>query len=322
MICPNCGKELADNALFCTGCGTRMEAKAAPAPAPAPAVSMVDFTAKLKNVLGSGLFLAIAILSTLAAMMFVFANILATLTAIAMWTIYIAAKTEKHTCKAGLKFSSGILKAKSIINWICIVSVAVTLAITLVAVPLMKNAIERVQEEMNEDFRDILEEMPKDFDLEDAIDDILDEAYSNEEVVEDLEQVEKQIGMDLDRDSVEDMLEKFGIKNMEKGIDWMVDNKDNVFTKIIDTVTTVMIAALSASLVIMIVFNVLILGRLRKFARTAWQAVEANDASVINLKLLRSALVAAGIFSLATPFAAAACFVGVALVNRLREELA
>ena len=37
MICPNCGKELADNALFCTGCGTRMEAKAAPAPAPVAA---------------------------------------------------------------------------------------------------------------------------------------------------------------------------------------------------------------------------------------------------------------------------------------------
>lgn len=40
-ICPNCGKELPDGALFCTGCGTKLEAQSAPAPveqaAPMPA---------------------------------------------------------------------------------------------------------------------------------------------------------------------------------------------------------------------------------------------------------------------------------------------
>lgn len=320
MLCPKCGKELADNALFCSGCGTRMEAKAAPAPA--TSVTMEDFTAKVKNVFGSGLFLAIAILSTISALTVAGANIPATLTAISMWAIYIAAKSEKHTCLFGLKFSSGILRAKSIINWILIVFLAIFLAIILIVVPMLKAAVESVQDEMNREFEKVLGEIPENFDLEEAVDDLLDEIYKDEGTVKELEQMSKKIGVDLDRDSVEKMIDRMGIRNMEKGIDWMVDHKDNVFSKVIDTVTTAVTVAFAVSLVLLILFNVLILGRLRKFARSAWQAVEANDAKVLNLKLLRSTLVAAGIFSFVAPFAAAACFVGVALVNRLREELA
>ena len=39
MFCPNCGKQLNDNAKFCTGCGTPLQAAPVVAPQPAPVVA-------------------------------------------------------------------------------------------------------------------------------------------------------------------------------------------------------------------------------------------------------------------------------------------
>lgn len=49
--CPHCGKPLADNALFCGNCGTRLNGEPAPAPAPAPAAptAPVEDTRPLKT---------------------------------------------------------------------------------------------------------------------------------------------------------------------------------------------------------------------------------------------------------------------------------
>lgn len=42
MFCPNCGKNLPDNAMFCDGCGTRMAAAPAPAPVQPPVQAPVQ----------------------------------------------------------------------------------------------------------------------------------------------------------------------------------------------------------------------------------------------------------------------------------------
>ncbi len=321
MFCPKCGKELADAAAFCTGCGTRMGEASAPAATPAAAPAL-DFSAKIKEVLGSGLFLAIAILSTLNALMYAGANIISLLSAIAMWVIYGAAKSANHTCRTGLKFSSGIIRAKFIINWICISVLAVVLVILLIFVPMVKDVIEEAEEEFSRDLEEIFAEMPSDFDVEEELDELLDEIYSDKDTVKQLEALEDELNVDLDQKSVEKMLDKFGYSSIEKGIDWMSDNRDGVLTKLLDMVTTTLIIVYAVMIVALILINILVIGRLKKFARSAWQSVEANDKNIINLKLLRSALVTAGILSLGAPFAAAACFVGVALVAKLRRELA
>ncbi len=473
MFCPKCGKELSNSAVFCTGCGSRM----GEAPATATVAPELDFSAKIKEVLSSGLFLAIAILSTLNVLYYAGTNIIAILTAIAMWVIYGAAKSENNTCKTGLKFSSGIIRAKYIINWVAISVLAVILVILLIFVPMVKDVIEEAEEDFTEAMGEILDEIPDDFDIEEELDGLLDEIYSdkdmkkqiNEEekltlldengepeldedgqiqrvdyhyeihnlnqsqygylahykgengvfdeqkqlyvildtveridektdtprydvfirfgkekdlenservykyykdfeanylekletlsdgtevfqtktttlldyhisvaennttfttiyseegIVEQIKEIVKEVGIDFDRESVEEFLEKFGYESIENILDWMSDNRDGMLTKVLDMVTTTLIVVYAVMIVALILINILVIGRLKKFARSAWQAVEANDKTVINLKLLRSALVAAGIFSLTAPFAAAACFVGVALVARLRRELA
>ena len=333
MLCPKCGKELVDTAAFCTGCGTRIEKgdaaavavaveepKAAPAPAPAPTPA-ADFTAKLKKVLGSGLFLAIAILSTLNALMFAGVNIIADLTAIAMWMIYIAAKSDKHTCYAGLKFSGGILKAKLILNWICISVLAVILAALLIFLPIVSNAVKEAEKEFDKLMEDVFKEMPEDFDAEKELEKFLDKLYSDDDAVKALKEVEKELDVKLDRDSVEDLLEDIGYNRIEDGFEWMSDNREGMLTKMIETFNKVVLISYSVTLALYIIINVLVIGRLRKFARSAGVAVAENDVAKLNLTLLRSTLVTMGIFALAAPFAAAACFVGVALVGRIRREV-
>ena len=47
MICPNCGKEIADTSKFCIQCGSRLEESppAAPALSPAPAAGAEELHA-------------------------------------------------------------------------------------------------------------------------------------------------------------------------------------------------------------------------------------------------------------------------------------
>lgn len=346
MFCPKCGTRLDDNAAFCSGCGTRMDFAAMATEAAGRETSV----SKIKKVFGSGIFLAIAIISTINVLSGVGANILSLLTTIAMWVIYGAAKSEKHTCLSGLKFSHGILKAKYIINWVGVAFAAIALAVILVLNVVLNQAIREIREEMNRELEMIVEEIPDDFDMEKSIDELLDEVYSDPETVKELKILSEELDMDLSRDSVEEFVDKFAVKRLDKGVEWLQDNKDDLFTSVFDKTMKLIVISVAAELVALIFYNIFVIGRLQKFARSICKAVEAGDTKLIDLKLVRSALVAMGVITLlggcvslayclifsfipgmiataivvavSTPLVAAACFVSVAFANKLRAELA
>ena len=148
MYCSKCGAEIGD-AKFCPICGTRQEGgyKGAAFTQQGPAENVNIFTERvddgvrnrvadhLKDVFNDPMFMIIAILLTVSAAVGSISfesgrvhfgvGIISILMAISLWITFASAKSSSGLSPSGPSFTSGVLKASYIINWVGSVALAV-----------------------------------------------------------------------------------------------------------------------------------------------------------------------------------------------------
>ena len=332
MFCPKCGTQMPDNCMYCPTCGNA-QSYTAPQTEPQPVPVVPVITAKIKKWIGSGYFLAIAILSTVAIIVAMVWNsiafflgmpdisgggLLGLLTCIAMWVAYGNAKSQNGKVSSGLSFSHGVLTAQFILTWIAVVAIAISLVLSIVAIPISNLVLAEVDRNTKKDLESIFEEKSFDEkDVEKEVDKLVDEMFKDEGFINDLESA----GIEIERDDVEEFCESYGYDIVEFIVEWTEDHADNFVTSFVNTVLVWTAVGLALVLVYLILVNVLVTRRLKNFADQLNKAYTRNETRELSFGGVKGALIANGIFSLSNPVSAAASFVGAALVGRIEEDL-
>lgn len=172
MFCPNCGKDLPENIVFCTNCGTKITATS-PAPTPTPdpfgttPVGAPVFTGfdVLKRVFSSPLFLTLSILISVgaAAKLCDFTlDVFAILATIACWIIYANAISATEPLKqTGYKLAHVTSSIAFVFNWVIFGLTVFAFVLMLICTALYSTIMTdpATTAELNNAFIDILDSL-------------------------------------------------------------------------------------------------------------------------------------------------------------------